>query len=189
MNLREWLFGSKQSDADRELVAELRGRAEEGEVHAQNDLGRAYFLGLFGLAKDEVESVKWYRKAAERDNATAQYNLGWRYADGRGVPMDKAEAVRWYRKAAEQNQPDAQAHLGYCYYTGTGVEKDWAEAYKWEDLARAQGRHGLSKTVIAALEKKMAADQIAKGKKLSNDFKTTVIGPRQQRTLTSAKPG
>jgi TPR repeat protein len=181
MSLSDWLFGPKQDPHDRELVADLRAKAEEGDIHAQVELGRAFFLGLFGLRKDDAESVKWYRMAAERGDATAQYNLGWRYADGRGVPVDKAEAVKWYRKAAERNQPDAQAHLGYCYYTGTGVEQDWAEAYKWEDLAREQGRHGLSKTVIAKLEKKMAADQIAKGKKLSNDFRTTFIGPKIQK--------
>ncbi|MFA6563340.1 MAG: tetratricopeptide repeat protein [Verrucomicrobiia bacterium] len=180
MNLKELLFGSKQSNADRDLVADLRARAEEGDAHSQNELGRAFFLGLFGLAKNEVESVKWYLKAAEQNDPTAQYNLGWRYADGRGVAMDKAEAVKWYRKAAEQNQPDAQAHLGYCYYTGTGVAKDWAEAYKWEDLARAQGRHGLTKTIIARLEKKLTADQIAKGQKLSSEFKTAVIANGQR---------
>ncbi|MBI5686400.1 MAG: sel1 repeat family protein [Verrucomicrobia bacterium] len=180
MNLKELLFGRKQSDADRDLTADLRAKAEDGDAHAQNELGRAFFLGLFGLAKDEAESARWFRMAAEQGDAAAQYNLGWRYADGRGVPTDKTEAVKWYRKAAEQNHPDAQAHLGYCYYTGTGVEKDWAEAYKWEDLARAQGRHGLSKTVIARLEKVLSADQLAKGKKLSNDFKTTVIGRKQQ---------
>ena len=28
-----------------------------------------------GVAKDEVEAVKWYRKAAEQNHAQAQYNL------------------------------------------------------------------------------------------------------------------
>jgi TPR repeat protein len=181
MKLKEWLFGPQQNEADRELVAELRAKAEEGDIHAQNDLGRAYFLGLFGLAKDEVESLKWYRMAAEQGDAMAQYNLGWRYADGRGAPADKAEAVKWYRQAAEQGHADAQAHLGYCYYMGAGVEKDWAEAYKWEDLARAQGKQGLSKTVIAKLEKQMPIGQIEKGKTLARNFKTTVVGARPQK--------
>ena len=181
MNLKQWLFGApKQTEADSELTADLRAKADAGDVHAQNELGRIYYLGLFGVAKNEAASAKWYRLAAEQGDAAAQYNMGWRCADGRGVPVDKAEAAKWYRLAAEQNHPDAQAHLGYCYYTGTGVEKDWAEAYKWEDLARSQGRQGLSKTVIARLEKMLSHDQLAKGKKLSNDFKTTVIGRKPQ---------
>ncbi len=41
-----------------------------------------------GVAKDEVEAVKWYRKAAEQNDAQAQYNLGVCYADGQGVAKD-----------------------------------------------------------------------------------------------------
>ena len=45
-----------------------------------------------GVAKDQVEAVKWYRKAAEQNLAEAQYNLG--------VCYDKAKAwrrIRWRR--------------------------------------------------------------------------------------------
>ena len=56
-----------------------------------------------GVAKDEVEAVKWYRKAAEQNDADAQNNLGVCYANGQGVAKDEVEAVKWYRKAAEQN--------------------------------------------------------------------------------------
>lgn len=180
MDIKTLIFGPRQTDEEHEVVVHLMAEATAGDIHAQNELGRAWFLGIFGLAKDEAESARWYRMAAEQNDATAQYNLGWRYADGRGVPVDKEEAVKWYRKAAEQNHPDAQAHLGYCYYTGTGVAQDWAEAYKWEDLARAQGRHGLSKTVIAKLEKILSVEQIEKGKQLSSNFKTTFTGKKHQ---------
>ena len=56
-----------------------------------------------GVAKDDAEAVKWYRKAAEQNDAWAQFNLGYCYANGQGVAKDKVEAVKWYRKAAEQN--------------------------------------------------------------------------------------
>ena len=65
-----------------------------------------------GVAKDEAEAVKWYRKAAEQNDAEAQYNLGICYANGQGVAKDEAEAVKWYRKAAEQNDAAAQCNLG-----------------------------------------------------------------------------
>ena len=47
--------------------------------------------------------MKWYRKAAEQNDAKAQYNLGVCYDNGQGVAKDEVEAVKWYRKAAEQN--------------------------------------------------------------------------------------
>jgi S1-C subfamily serine protease len=43
-----------------------------------------------------VEAVKWYRKAAEQDDANAQLNLGCCYADGRGISKDKVEAYKWF---------------------------------------------------------------------------------------------
>ena len=76
------------------------------------------------MAKDQVEAVKWYRKAAEQNVAVAQSNLGVCY-NGEGVAKDQVEAVKWYRKAAEQNYAEAQYNLGVCYETGTGVAKDY----------------------------------------------------------------
>ena len=45
--------------------------------------------------KDEVEAVKWYRKAADQNNFSAQYNLGFCYEKGEGVGKDEFEAVKW----------------------------------------------------------------------------------------------
>ena len=35
--------------------------------------------------------MRWYRLAAEQGYASAQYNLGFRYAKGEGVLKDAAE--------------------------------------------------------------------------------------------------
>jgi hypothetical protein len=63
----------------------------------QYQLGRAYEKN-----GEYSEAVSWYRKAAERGNAAAQYSLGIMYANGRGVLKDSAQAATWYRKAAAQ---------------------------------------------------------------------------------------
>ena len=41
----------------------------------------------------------------------AQYNLGFVYANGRGVAKDDVEAMKWYRKAAEQGNENAKSAL------------------------------------------------------------------------------
>ena len=62
-----------------------------------------YERGAGGLAKDEAEAVRWYKKAAEQGDAIGQANLGLMYERGAGgLTKDEAEAVRWYKKAAEQ---------------------------------------------------------------------------------------
>src|SRR3989442_733325 len=93
-------LAAQQSEVDRKLLAEIRAEAEKGDAAAQFNLGACYVKGE-GVAKDEMEAVKWYRKAAEQNHALAQYNLGVCYAFGKGVAKDAMEAVNWYRKAAE----------------------------------------------------------------------------------------
>jgi len=42
----------------------------------------------------------WFRKAADRGNAPAQYSLGLMYAKGQGVPQDFTQAHTWFNLAA-----------------------------------------------------------------------------------------
>ena len=121
------------------------------------------------MAKDQVEAVKWYRKAAEQNHAKAQYNLGVCYAHGEGVAKDQVEAAKWYRKAAEQNFAPAQFNLNVCYYNGEGVAKDWVEAYKWLLLVARQGDEDAKKSVTV-LESKLTPEQIADGTTRARDF-------------------
>ena len=86
---------------------------------AQYSLGDCYYYG-WGVAEDEEEAVKWYRKAAEQGYAGAQNDLGLCYKNGYGVEKNAAKAVEWYRKAAEQGEMHAQYNLGGCYGNGIG---------------------------------------------------------------------
>ena len=60
-----------------------------------------------GVAKDQEEAVKWFRRAAEQGIAQAQYSLGVRYLNGQGVPKDQMQAVAWLSLAAANGAPDA----------------------------------------------------------------------------------
>ena len=55
-----------------------------------------------GVPQDYVEAVKWYRKAAEQGDASAQYNLGVMYYNGQGVPQDYIQAHMWLNLSAAQ---------------------------------------------------------------------------------------
>ena len=79
----------------------LLAEANRGKAQAQYELGMCYYEGK-GVSKDEVEAVRWWRKAAEQGEAIAQCSLGVCYAKGKGVSQDYNEAVKWYRKGAEQ---------------------------------------------------------------------------------------
>jgi TPR repeat protein len=85
------------------------------------------------------EAVKWYLKAAEQGNSSAQVNLGAMYAEGLGIPQDFQEALFWYHKAAQQGDAVAFFNLGVMYVEGQGVPRDLQEALKCYRKAADQG--------------------------------------------------
>jgi hypothetical protein len=128
----------QQNEADRKLLANIRTKAEKGEAQSQFELGNSFHNGNLGIAKDDAEAVKWFRKAAEQNLAVGEYALGPCCDGGEGVAQDAAEAVKWYRKAAEQNLAGAQYILGASYTFGNGVAKDEVEAVGWYRKAAEQ---------------------------------------------------
>ena len=61
-----------------------------------------------GVDQNDATAMNWYRKAADKGNTQAQYNLGLMYGKGKGVPQNLSEALRWLRKA-EANGSDQAA--------------------------------------------------------------------------------
>ena len=114
-------------------------RAAQGDARVQLWLGSVHANGRMGVAKDEAEAVRWYRKAAEQGNTPAQMQLGMAYINGKGIAKDAAEGVRWLRKAAEQGNALAQLALGGTYINGEGIAKDAAEGVRWLRKAAEQG--------------------------------------------------
>ncbi len=51
---------------------------------------------------DEIEAVKWYRKAAEQGHGDAQNELAKCYLYGKGVAQNLEEAKKWNSKAIEK---------------------------------------------------------------------------------------
>ena len=135
----------------KELAQDVKADAEQGDAVAQFNLGLMYAKGI-GLAKDEAEAARWYRKAADQGDADAQNSLGVMYGQGLGgLAKDEAEAARWFRKAADQGDADAQNNLGQVYEYGLGgLAKDEAEAARWYRKAADQG-HADAKDGLARL--------------------------------------
>ena len=86
----------------------------------------AYKRGDFKIA------FKVFKKSAQQGHTGGQYNLGYMYYNGRGVPQDYVQAVKWLRNAAKQGHADAQFGLllnrdlvkvNAMYRKGLGVPK------------------------------------------------------------------
>jgi hypothetical protein len=141
-------------------------------AEAQFDLGTCFANGD-GVAKNPVEAVAWYRKAAAQGLVDADSELGNCYLEGNGVPTDIPEGLKWTRKAAEEGSAPAQNTLGLCYLKGRGVTKDYVEAYKWFNLAVAQGGDTAddARINLAAAERFLKPEQVAEGQRLAREFK------------------
>lgn len=114
--------------------------AGAGDPRAQVVLGSMYRDGR-GVSKDELNAMKWYRKAAEQGNSTAQINIASMYLNDTGIPksLQLQQAEVWVRMAAEQGHPKAQAALAAMYANGDGLVKDAQQAVAWFRKAAEQG--------------------------------------------------
>ena len=79
-----------------------------------------------GVPQDYAEAVRWYRKAAEQGNATAQFSLGFMYDEGqecrRTMPRPSAGTAR----PPNRETRTLQGNLGIMYGQGRGVPQDYA---------------------------------------------------------------
>ncbi|MFA6140130.1 MAG: hypothetical protein WC684_05355 [Hyphomicrobium sp.] len=79
------------------------------------------------------------RIAAAKGNASAQFEVASRLAEGKGTDQDLKEASQWYQRAAAGGFAMAQFRLGTLYERGLGVKPDSARAQIWYERAAAQG--------------------------------------------------
>ncbi len=123
---------------------------------------------------DYATALRLWRPLAKQGHATAQFNLGVMYEDGRGVPQDYAEAVKWHQFAAEQGHADAQHNLGVTYAAGQGAPQDYVQAHMWFSLAGSRFPPDedceavQSRDWIAA---QMTPAQITEAQKLTREWK------------------
>jgi TPR repeat protein len=180
IKLAEALLSSRLTDDFEEAVLLLRKAADQGYHEAQFSLGNIYatghpwggFTGDFEI--DKVESISWYRKAAEGRLVGAIMSLGDCYADPySGVKEDLSLAARWYHKAALLGNHYAQRKMAQNYAQGIGVELNNVEAFAYWNVALATIENRLALDYeqfaiegmeeIEDLEVKLSRDEITAG--------------------------
>ncbi len=134
-----------------------------------NKGANAYARGDFAAALQE------WRPLAEKDNVSAQFNLGQMYFLGRGVSQDYAEALIWYTRAAEQGDTGAASAIGNMYAMGHGVQQDLVRAYMWHALAVEHGGRYpyFTRDVRVARDevvRRLTPEQLAEGRKLVREW-------------------
>jgi TPR repeat protein len=119
--------------------------------------GQDFLPAMLELAKWDLQhghnvdaAIIWYKKAADRGNASAQVALGDIFADQKLGRLDYSQAVDWYRKAADQNQTGGEFGLGARYLLGQGVSQNLGEARRWLTPAANRG-HPYAQFLLAKM--------------------------------------
>jgi S1-C subfamily serine protease len=101
-----------------QLFEQQKAEAEKGDASAQAYLGYCYREGK-GVAKDDIEAIKWFRKAAEQGNASGQSNLAFYYNTGKCVPKNCIEAYKWHNLASAQGVWHSKVQLFWIEWSMT----------------------------------------------------------------------
>ena len=117
---------------------ELSQQAQSGDVWAMLNVGAAFDNGTFGQQIDPEKAVFWYRQAAEKGLAKAQFALAHSYATGNGLKQSYTEALPWMLQAALQGEINAMYLLGVMHAEGLGTAIDVEQAKSWLEKAAAQ---------------------------------------------------
>ena len=100
------------------------------------------------------------RLAAANGDASAQFEVGARLAEGKGTDQNFKDAAKWYQRSAAQGFAQAQYRLGTLYERGLGLKAEQARAEDWYKRAADQGNtkamHNLA--VLSANQSKGAPD-------------------------------
>lgn len=122
---------------DKKSISCYRKSMEAGYPDSMNRLAYFYYLGD-GVAKDEKEGIRLFKKAFSKGHLKAGTALGMLYLfDEKGG--SKKEGFRYTKKAAEGGEPTAMGNLANCYYYGNGTKKDRRLAKEWYGRASDAG--------------------------------------------------
>ncbi len=118
-------------------VTRLRESAEDGNVAAQFELGRAYLFGE-RVEKDLREAAHWIFEAAKTGMPEAQYHYAVLLQNGVGVAQDVEEAMMWFRRAANGGHARAQYNTGIAYLEGQSAPQSYERAFNYLQRAAHQ---------------------------------------------------
>lgn len=79
------------------------------------------------------------RMAAANGDPSAQFEVGTRLSEGKGINQNFKQAATWFKRSAAQGFAQAQYRLGTLYERGLGVSRDVNRAQMWYLRAAEQG--------------------------------------------------
>tara|TARA_B110000881_G_scaffold213305_1_gene224126 strand:- start:2011 stop:2949 length:939 start_codon:yes stop_codon:yes gene_type:complete len=90
----------------------------------------------------KAEVLSWLLRSAGSGLVEAEYQIGVRYQQGKGVQQDLVASAAWFDRAARNDHAQAQLQLGGMYEKGQGVKRDYSAARRLYELSAKSGNLG-----------------------------------------------
>lgn len=154
------LLPAAKEKARRAEMEGLREAARRGDTRALCRLGEIYKRGEGDVRQDAAEAARWYRRAAELGDPSAQNQLGdllcalEQVAEPMVAQPHETEAAAWWRKAAVQGCAQAQYSLA-CALAEVAPD----EAVGFYRAAAAQGHADAQHRLALCLEAGIGAER------------------------------
>jgi len=130
----------KARDIFEEILASPSSK--DGDIdQAATQMGLIYLNGE-GSEQDHSKAFEYFSLATSKGrSATAEFELGNLYYEGKGVSQDYVLAAHWWQMSLGIliGDPAAGRLLASLYLDGLGVPKDKVTAYQWLEIAVLKG--------------------------------------------------
>jgi localization factor PodJL len=111
-----------------------------------------------GEGRSAINTASGLYAALSAGNPAAAYEMGSRFAEGRGVSVNFQQAVLWFDRAAKAGSVPGLFRLAVLYERGQGVAKDLQEARRLYLVAADKGHlkamHNLAVMYVQAIDGK-----------------------------------
>lgn len=125
-------------------------RAEQNNENGpaiQQDIDEA--IAQSRRAYDQRQAAEWYRRAALRGDADAQYHYALSFHDGGAGGRDDAKYPLWLSRAAEHGHADAQFAISLFFQEARqGSDRADVAFARWLALAAAQGHEAAADLMV-----------------------------------------
>lgn len=132
------LLADARSDGERGIAEYRQGNLIEAMEWLQKSATAGYapaqttLAFILDAAEDDEAAFRWYRAAADNNDAAGLFGLGSMYAKGEGTPKDPGKAGELIRQAAELEHLQAMRVVANALELGQlGFAPDPAAAADW----------------------------------------------------------
>ena len=105
---------------------------DDKNATAMVNLGNTYDSALYPSADDKKKAYKWYKRAAELQDARGLFNVANCLHYGYGIKKNHKKAFKIFKKIyKDSHDAEAAFYLGLYYQEGLWVKKNLKKAHKY----------------------------------------------------------